>query len=185
VCAEPSPDAIRAVARELSLALQASAPVAEAAGAPAVQAQAAASAAARSAIASIAQRTPTIQLMRDMLYRVCEGVMNGVLDRSLAQFVTSQIDDLVIGLHAIDGLTGMPGAAAGAVSAAAANEATATVGETAEGKTPSVTLTATSTPATRNQLSDGAAKAIADAVVLIVREVTGRTEGTGNHERRR
>jgi hypothetical protein len=101
VCAEPQPDAIRAVARELAAAIKAEAP----ATAGAAKADAGVSLGAREAVASLAIRTPTVQLMRDALYRACEGIINGVLDRSHVQFIASRLDNIMIGLHAIDGLT--------------------------------------------------------------------------------
>ncbi len=129
VCAEPQPDALRAIAHELAAR-------AEATGGPAgggeARAQGELSAAAREAIASLGSRTPTVQLMRDTLYRACEGVMNGILKEQHVEFVASRIDNVMIGLHAIDGLTGMaaaPTVAIGTLNAARTTES----GTTAEG----------------------------------------------------
>jgi hypothetical protein len=109
-CAEPQPDAMRAVAQELSAAIKATVnaqgPAAGVAGANGTG-SAALSSAASEAVASLGKRTPTVQLMRDALYRTCEGVANGVLGTQHVQLIASRIDNLMLGLHAIDGLTGM------------------------------------------------------------------------------
>lgn len=118
VCAEPQPDAIRAVAQELSGAIEAqvnaAAPAAGGTGANG-SGSASLSTAAAEAVASLGARTPTVQLLRDTLYRTCEGVANGVLGTEHVQFIASRIDNVMLGLHAIDGLTGMHGGAAVAI----------------------------------------------------------------------
>lgn len=111
VCAEPQPDAVRAVAKEIAAAFKTGTP----ASAGAATVDAGLSAGMRDAVASLAIRTPTVQLMRDALYRACEGIINGVLDRSHVQFIASRLDNVMIGLHAIDGLTDRRAAPAVAV----------------------------------------------------------------------
>lgn len=69
VCAEPSPDAM--------MALAASGTLSGIFGAgKEVQGQAAFS----QAVGELGERTPVIQLLRDSLYRSCEAYMNGLLD---------------------------------------------------------------------------------------------------------
>ncbi len=69
VCAEPSPDALSAYAAQL--AAEASAP-------DKFAAQLAASVNESSAFVGL--RTQSIQLLRDALYRLCEGYMSGALE---------------------------------------------------------------------------------------------------------
>lgn len=111
-CPEPQPDAIRAVAEQLSGAIKAKvkAETQDSGGAGAEgEGSAELAKAASEAVAELGKRTPTVQLLRDALYRSCEGVANGVLGTQHVEFIASRIDNLMLGLHAIDGLTGMYG----------------------------------------------------------------------------
>lgn len=98
VCAEPSPDALTAFAGEV--AAKASIDNADVA--------AELSGALRETAASIGVRTATIQLMRDLLYRACEARLNGLFTaKNEAMLVATRVDNVIIGLHAIDRLTGV------------------------------------------------------------------------------
>jgi hypothetical protein len=175
-CAEPQPDAIRAVAQELAAALTAKGVLQ---GAPGAEASAGVSAAAREAVAELGRRTPTIQLMRDALYRACEAVMNGVFDTSHVPLIATRIDNVMIGLHAIDGLTslGRSGGAGAAISASATGGASAggPGGGTATAPTSTVTV-APGAQGTAGSLDDRAVAAIASAVTDIVRQSLGANE---------
>lgn len=97
VCAEPSPDAIQSIATELAAAADTGQGV-----------KGELSLATRDAVASIAQRTPTIQAMRDLLYRACEARINGLIGESYqVELILRQLDNVLIAMHAIDGVTGM------------------------------------------------------------------------------
>jgi hypothetical protein len=111
-CPEPQPDAMRAVAEQFSGAIKAKvkAEAQDGGGAGAEgEGSAEMAKAASEAVAELGKRTPTVQLLRDALYRTCEGVANGVLGTHDVPFIVSQLDNLMLGLHAIDGLTGMHG----------------------------------------------------------------------------
>lgn len=114
VCAEPQPDALRSVATDVNQMLQAALSKGNDTSLGVAN-----SVAVRSgeAMASLSMRTPTVQLMRDSLYRACEGVINGVIDGMYTKLVVKQLDNLMIGLHAIDGLTGMRPAPAVTINA--------------------------------------------------------------------
>ncbi len=96
VCAEPSPDAISAIAG--AVALQ---------GGNA-EVQGGLNAAMSEAAASIGIRTPTIQLLRDGLYRACEGYLNGILDRESYQIILRNYDRVMVALLALDAAAGSP-----------------------------------------------------------------------------
>lgn len=94
VCAEPSPDAITALAAQL--ALKGSAPQGPAGELAASFLQSA---------ASIGLRTQTIQILRDLLYRACEARINQLVEKAHLKTILCGIDDLTLGIVAIDGLT--------------------------------------------------------------------------------
>lgn len=95
VCAEPSPDALSA----LSASLNASVITPER-----LTAQLAASNA--ESATSIGLRTQTIQLLRDAMYRVCEGYMSGALTGPDFLKVHRRYQNLMLGLLAVEQLTG-------------------------------------------------------------------------------
>jgi hypothetical protein len=100
ICAEPSPDALSAIAASGALEAQV-----------AGQGGGAASAGLNEAVAAIGLRTQTIQLLRDGLYRACEAYLNGAIDEFGYALLLNKYDETMISLVAIDGLTGMRPAA--------------------------------------------------------------------------
>ncbi|MCI5135993.1 MAG: hypothetical protein D3920_13190 [Candidatus Electrothrix sp. AW2] len=95
ICAEPSPDALSAYAAEL--AGKANLPESTAA-------QFAASFQEGSAFVGL--RTQSIQLLRDSLYRLCEGYMSGALDKEEYNLLTRRYQRYMVGLLAVEQLTG-------------------------------------------------------------------------------
>jgi len=94
VCAEPSPDAITAIsaasgatAETLKLALSGSFGSQESA-------------------ASIGLRTQTIQILRDAMYRLCEGYASSALDEIAFARLQRRYQNLMLGLLAIEQLSG-------------------------------------------------------------------------------
>jgi len=106
VCAEPSPDAVA------SAALQAAAK----ANVPQANVNAELSASYARAVASIGLRTASIQILRDLGYRACEGVVNGVITKATYKHLVSHLGDTTLPLIAIEGLTQMHPAPLVAVS---------------------------------------------------------------------
>ncbi len=98
ICAEPSPDAM--VGLTSSGALEALIPQANASG------KVAGSIA--ETLAQLGERTPTIQLLRDALYRACEAYLNGGFDATQYRDLLYGYDDLVVTLLAIEGITQRP-----------------------------------------------------------------------------
>jgi hypothetical protein len=94
-CAEPSPDALKAIAQSLSAQAQAAGY-----GGGGLSASSAESA------ASIGLRTATIQLLRDGLYRICEAYANGALSEFGYALALSNFDEIMIRLISVEGLTG-------------------------------------------------------------------------------
>jgi len=94
-CAEPSPDALSALAagygislsKEEKLSLGSSLSFAEGAS-------------------SIGLRTQSIQLMRDAMYRLCEGYMSGALDALSFQTLHRRFQSSMVAILAIEQLTG-------------------------------------------------------------------------------
>jgi hypothetical protein len=91
VCAEPSPDALSAIAAPGALEAQV-----------AGQGGGAASVSLNEAVASMGLRTQTIQLLRDGLYRACEAYLNGAIDEFGYALLLNKYDDSMISLVAID-----------------------------------------------------------------------------------
>lgn len=95
ICAEPSPDALSAYSASLSGTFSNnSSAQAQLAGALAEQS------------ASIGLRTQSIQLMRDAMYRACEGYMSGGVSPSEFYLLQRRFQNLTLGLLAIEQLTG-------------------------------------------------------------------------------
>jgi hypothetical protein len=95
MCAEPSPDALSALSASFGLSLldgsekakQLSGALAESAG-------------------SIGLRTSSIQLMRDAMFRACESYLNGGISKDRYAELQEQGQTMVVGLLAIEQLTG-------------------------------------------------------------------------------
>jgi hypothetical protein len=95
MCSEPSPDALSAIAagggisisREQKLNLGTNAALAEAAG-------------------SIGLRTQSIQLMRDAMYRLCEGYLSGAIDELAFETMHRRFQSSMVAILAIEQLTG-------------------------------------------------------------------------------
>lgn len=94
-CAEPSPDALSAYASSFGMGVavpnQISASVAQAMS---------------ESSASIGLRTQSIQLLRDMLYRVCEASYNKHLEPDMVATLHERYQNITVGLLAIEQLTG-------------------------------------------------------------------------------
>jgi hypothetical protein len=95
VCAEPSPDALSAYAAEI--AAEANVP-----GEAAVQL----AAAMQESSSYVGLRTQSIQLLRDSLYRLCEGYMNGALDKPQYEILVRRYQKYMVALLGIEQLTG-------------------------------------------------------------------------------
>jgi hypothetical protein len=96
MCAEPSPDVMAAVSASLSASLFGSAETAKAIAAGLSE-----------GTQNIGLRTSSIQLMRDIMYRVCEGYLNDAYkDEGDYMSLQSQAQGLIVGLLAIEQLTG-------------------------------------------------------------------------------
>lgn len=105
VCAEPSPDAVTANA--ISAALSGSSgPVT--AGASGGYAESA---------ASIGLRTGAITILRDLEYRACEALANGVVGAPAYSRIIAGIGPTTLGLVAIEGLTRQPPASSATITA--------------------------------------------------------------------
>ncbi len=96
VCAEPSPDALSALATSSGLSLSKSDALklasnfslAEGAG-------------------SIGLRTQSIQLMRDAMYRLCEGYLSGAIDGPAFETLHRRFQSSMVAILAIEQLTGV------------------------------------------------------------------------------
>jgi len=94
MCAEPSPDAIAALNTSSAAGLKSKKVAAEFAAAVATQ------------VAAIGLRTQSITLMRDEAYRLCEGFLNGALDRPSFIQLHTRFQNLMMANLAIEQLTG-------------------------------------------------------------------------------
>jgi hypothetical protein len=94
-CAEPSPDALAAYAAAIGLSASAL-----------PSKSGALSAAMNSAAGSIGLRTQSITLMRDTLYRICEGGLNKTLSEEQVAVLLARSQDLTAVVLAVEQLTG-------------------------------------------------------------------------------
>lgn len=101
ICAEPSPDAMSAYAGEFAGKLALS-PVGEAMG---KSESLAIQGAMREAAAYVGMRTPSVQLLRDAMYRVCEAYANGGIDDDQYELLMRRYQRNIVALAAIDQLT--------------------------------------------------------------------------------
>ena len=95
ICAEPSPDALSALAASQGLS------VATPAGTTVGQSFSIAEAA-----GAIGLRTQSIQLMRDHMYRICEGYSSGAISGLAFQLLHRRFQTTMVGILAIEQLTG-------------------------------------------------------------------------------
>jgi len=146
VCAEPSPDALSAIAASGALEAQV-----------AGQGGGTASASLNEAVASIGLRTQTIQLLRDGLYRACEAYLNGAINEFGYALLLNKYDETMMSLVAIDGLTGTRSAAqvaiGGETTGKANGEQNASIPES-EGKGGGEEVASGATPATTVTIKD-------------------------------
>lgn len=94
-CAEPSPDAMSAISSSVSAALKAK---------PEQTLEFAQSL--TESAAFVGNRTQTIQLLRDGMYRLCEGYMSGGLSEFQYQWMMRRYQRNMVAILAIESLTG-------------------------------------------------------------------------------
>lgn len=97
VCAEPSPDALSTFSASVAAALRA-----EVAGQGGAGGEFSQSLSETARI--LGQRTPTIQLLRDVFYRACEAYSNALVDSFGYALILNKMDELMVELVAIDAL---------------------------------------------------------------------------------
>lgn len=163
VCAEPSPDAIQAIAASLGLGV--SVPQGG---------QGSLAGALGNAVSSIGLRTQSVQLMRDALYRVCEMYYGKGLNGPMVMQLHQRYQDILVALLAIEQLTGAVKADQSTVNANSSSGAGTNTnnGTNPTGSTNSTANTTTggslATPTARPVLSDAAAAHVSQAVTKIV-----------------
>jgi hypothetical protein len=95
MCAEPSPDALSALGASVGASILSD-----------VGANKQLAAALGESTASIGLRTTSIQLMRDAMYRACEAYLSGGIDDGYYASLQAHSQTLIVGLLAIEQLTG-------------------------------------------------------------------------------
>lgn len=95
ICAEPSPDAMAAYALEMAASLKTP-----------QQITGQISASGQEGAAYVGLRTQSIQLLRDSLYRLCEGYMNGAISGARFDLLARRYQKNMVALLAIEQLTG-------------------------------------------------------------------------------
>jgi hypothetical protein len=95
LCAEPSPDALSALAASSGVELS-----------KAEVLQVAANGSLAEGAASIGLRTQSIQLMRDAMYRLCEGYLSGAIDGVAFETLQRRFQSSMVAILAIEQLTG-------------------------------------------------------------------------------
>lgn len=117
ICAEPSPDALTALS------------TAAAANAEAAGKALSGSFSSQEGAASIGLRTQTIQILRDAMYRLCEGYASGALDNIAFSRLQRRYQNIMMGLLAIEQITGTVVAKQVIISGSAAASAARTLAE--------------------------------------------------------
>ena len=118
VCSEPSPDALSAYAAEL--AAEANIPG---------EVTARLAAASQESASFIGLRTQSIQLLRDSLYRLCEGYMSGALKSADYDILMRRYQKYMVALLGIEQLTGTIRAPAVTINTQGGAEASRSIGE--------------------------------------------------------
>lgn len=114
LCLESSPEA--AVAQAATLAASSERPLLNAAGAPSgAAAKTSFAGASAETLASLSLKTQTIQIFRDGYYRLCEGLLNGVITDVDYSYVLANLDSTMIALAAVDALGAPVNAAPAAI----------------------------------------------------------------------
>jgi hypothetical protein len=96
LCAEPSPDALSSIAASTQFTIRKPEGI-----------DAALSTALAEAAGSIGLRTQSIQLMRDAMYRICEGYLSGALDEPAFEMLHRRFQSSMVAILAIEQLTGV------------------------------------------------------------------------------
>ena len=153
VCAEPSPDAIASLAASVAGKLNTGqGPSGEA------------SLSIAKSVASIGVRTAGIQILRDLGYRACEGVINKVINEKEYKILIAGSGPVAVALIAVEGLTQMSPAPLVAISSS--GTAKTDSGTNAETKPASITISNTGTGYKPEEL-----KNVAEQVYKIVKDV--------------
>jgi hypothetical protein len=100
ICAEPSPDVVKAVSESFGAGggIQVHIPPGTTNPEIAAAASGAATKAYSESVAQLTQRMATIQLLRDGLYRACEAYANGAMTETTYAILLSRYDDTMITL---------------------------------------------------------------------------------------
>lgn len=159
-CTEPSPDAIVAQAAALSANITTPQALSAALGGSSTE-----------TAGSIGLRTPTIQILRDGYFRICEAYLNGAIDEDKYRQVINHVDGVIAVALAIDTLGGTAAPAvivapSGAITSAAKD------GATAEAKPGSVVIE--NIISERGTLSDAQAQAIENITTAYIRAIKAR-----------
>jgi len=111
VCAEPSPDVATALSQSVRAAFEAAAKVGPAAAANNVDAKLSTdfAKAMSQTIAQLGQRTLTVQVLRDTLYRACESYQNGAMSDVSYGLILSRYERLVMTLMSGELVSGAVG----------------------------------------------------------------------------
>ena len=150
ICAEPSPDAIASLVTTLKASIK-----------DAKGNEAGIDASAAKTMASMGIRTASVQILRDLAYRACEGHMNNVIQDDEYKVIVRNSGPVAVALMAVDGLTQMSPAPLVAVNTS--------VSAPASGVPP--TSTSVTFNNTGKDYKPEELKNVADDVLKIVQEV--------------
>lgn len=161
-CAEPSPDAMSAVAYSIS---------GNATG-PNGQGSAEAAAAMQEAVSSFGRRSQTVQILRDGYYRLCEAYANGALSKEAYQHISTEVDGAIIATLAIDTLSGLTNSSQNGLVAVTPVEGL----EGVEGSTNALAVVAASQVSETREFAQAYADAITEIVDRYLEHVASRRQ---------
>jgi hypothetical protein len=132
-CAEPSPDVAKIASASLDSSVAASASSVGNVANPEIAAALAMSRA--EGLAQLGQRLATIQLLRDGLYRACEGYANGAINERIYATILSRYDDVMVTMLLGEFAAAKPSALPALLTGSAGGSAAAFAGPSEELKT--------------------------------------------------
>ncbi len=124
ICAEPSPDVAKAVSQVISLGASAAAKTAE----QNVDGSLALSASVAEGIASLVERTASIQLLRDKMYQTCLAYSNGAISGTTYSLIMSRLDESIVTLMLGESAAGAFGRGGASINAGGGGASGASLG---------------------------------------------------------
>lgn len=170
VCAEPSPDVASVVASSFGFGLNILG-----------KANTALSGSQGTALAQLAERTITVQLLRDQMYQACQAYANGAISGTEYSLLMSRNNDAMVTLMLGESAARLVGRKLATASVDSESNATATMPDIVKAATEMVKKQQEAEKANKDAVSAASEKSAADTIVQTTTETTSE-EGKENAE---